>query len=396
MKLFRLGLLLVICFCKIFHAQCQKNKFDLKGQVLGNNIKLIVLNYHNDRSKLIKDTAVVLDGRFRFTGTLTHPVHAELIGSKGEKEIDYYNFTTLFIEPERMNVTVAEGKFIDFKLEGSKTQFIWDKLRVKQRPIVDNLDSLYKEFSLFKDSTNANNLTSSKNYIRNDDRYNFVKDSLLQELSRMEYVFLQEYPSSYIAPFFLQNHFSDTPIEKIKNIYASWPKEIQQSLYGKNIAQEIKKKEMSSLLQEAPDFSATTIDGETVKLSSFRGKKNVLLEFWASWCVPCRQSFPDLKNLLTEPHMKDLIIIAIALDNKEDSWKKAITKDSISNWYNILAPIESNNKFQRNRKILNKYEVLPIPMQYLVDKTGKIVGHWIGQSKENENSLREKVKEISK
>ncbi len=298
---------------------CQPKKFKLNGKIHGNNLKFIIIDYYSSINTYIKDTIILKKGKFRYKGSLSYPVLAGFSGSKGEPNIEYQNFSQIFIEPKKMKIVAEEGDFKDLKMYGSKMQRLSNELQKKTQPIYDELDSLDKIFSEINDK----NITNPNQYNQIKIKYTDIKDSLKSELSDIEYVFIQKNPTSFIAPYLLLRHFPERQYDSLRKIYSEWPKRIKNSIYGVNIDKELNKMKFSALLTKAPDFILQTIAGETVKLSAFVSKKNVLLDFWASWCVPCRESFPFLKNITADTSIKDLIIIPISTDEKEDLWRKA-------------------------------------------------------------------------
>jgi len=115
-----------------------------------------------------------------------------------------------------------------------------------------------------------------------------------------------------------------------------------------------------------PDFSFQNIDGKTISINSFRGKV-VLLDFWASWCLPCRKGNPQLVSVYKDLHRKGFDIIQISLDNNINPWIDAISHDSLSwNWHGC--------DFQSwHSKLVTMFNVKSLPANFLIDKSGKIV-----------------------
>ncbi len=114
--------------------------------------------------------------------------------------------------------------------------------------------------------------------------------------------------------------------------------------------------------QKAKEISLTDAKENKLNLSSLEGKV-VLLDFWASWCGPCRRAFPDLKNIYSKYQSKGFEIYGISLDRDKNDWKKALKEDQTS-WLHVIDPIGS---------IVGIWDITYIPNTFLLDKTGKII-----------------------
>lgn len=168
--------------------------------------------------------------------------------------------------------------------------------------------------------------------------------------------------------------------------YKLFPKEIQNSEKGKKLKLALENFKNSKVDSKAPLFSLKDINGDIIKLSDFQNNKYVLLDFWASWCGPCREDSPYLDEINRNFKNKGLQIIGISRDENLDSWKKAILKDNMD-WINI-STVENKSDIE------NEYFVWGIPHRVLIDKDGVIIGKWKGSGLKNINSIKEKLAEI--
>lgn len=322
------------------------NNFTLQGNINGQATGNIVLQY-GFGSFYHRDTAEIKNGNFSFTGFIEEPTRAVLIGG------DKLNTITVYLEPGAMKATLSKDNFKDIKLTGSESQ--------KE---LKNIDELLES---------ANN-----------------NDSVLVN-------FVLKNPKSYLSPFYLQLIGRDQVIslDSLKVIFNGLNLNIQNSRYGRMVRGFIRQNE--NILEGAfvSDFNANDINNQKVTLSHFKDNNVVLLDFWASWCVPCRRSFPHLKALYKKYHPKGLEIIAIAtFDRSRESWLSAIKEDSINMWHHVASVFRDGETL--NEDLAFDFPIAPIPRTILIDKTGKVVGSWVGDYQDNEDSLDNKLEEMFK
>jgi len=143
----------------------------------------------------------------------------------------------------------------------------------------------------------------------------------------------------------------------------------------------------SSKAQEQPnitdsrlDFSLPDMKGDSLRLSSMKGKV-FLLDFWASWCVPCRFSNKNLVKLYDKYKTKGFEILGVSLDDNKNAWKRAVTKDRIT-WLQI------NDSKGWDARSAAKWQVDAIPASFLIDKDGNVVAI-NAEKKELEDKIRQ-------
>lgn len=170
--------------------------------------------------------------------------------------------------------------------------------------------------------------------------------------------------SAYVVNGFLLNKI---PLDEVQTILKGLGPNGQRSRLA-NLMLHMKSPEVSTaanplLNKQAPDFILNDAEGKTVKLSDFKGKY-VLLDFWASWCAPCRREMPFLKAAYDKHKSPNFTILSVSIDTDSEKWRKALGDEKMA-WSQLL----DDNKQQAG----TLYNVQFIPMNYLIDPSGKII-----------------------
>lgn len=179
--------------------------------------------------------------------------------------------------------------------------------------------------------------------------------------------FLTKYPSSPVSPFVaLVMTQLNTDVKITEKRFQSLAPEVQTSYYGKLLTKSIAEAKIGTVGSDAIDFVQNDTSGKPVSFSSFRGKY-VLLDFWASWCKPCRLENPNVVRAYNEYKDKNFTVLGVSLDRAREPWLKAISDDGLI-WTQV-----SDLKFWSNEAAV-KYKIEVIPTNFLVDPNGKIIG----------------------
>ncbi|KJR41499.1 redoxin domain-containing protein [Candidatus Magnetoovum chiemensis] len=129
----------------------------------------------------------------------------------------------------------------------------------------------------------------------------------------------------------------------------------------------------------APDFKLKSVDGQEVSLSSLKGKV-VLLNFWATWCDPCRDEMPSLNKLYKEFKDKNFVVLGISSENARDV--KAFLNSNPLEFLMLIAP---------NSSVSKSYKVFMMPTSFLIDKKGRIVNKYLGQRQWLDRQIKEEI-----
>lgn len=181
--------------------------------------------------------------------------------------------------------------------------------------------------------------------------------------------FIKQHPDYFTSLLALKDVIGALPkdVQLLEKTFAKLDKNIQQTVTGVKTKTVLDKFDAVSIGRMAPGFSAPDTAGKTINLSDFRGKY-VLLDFWASWCGPCREENPIVVEAYNTYKDRNFEILSVSLDQpgKYDAWLKAIHDDQL-NWKHV-----SDLKFWKN-DVAQLYSVMSIPQNFLIDPNGKII-----------------------
>lgn len=388
-----LFLLFVFFGFTIIHAQdnTEQSHFIINGQILGRDTGIIKLNYLNKDGSMITDTTRIKNGYFFFSGFINQPYMASFIGNVKSRSVDDANYAEAYIEPTTMSIVLHENNFKSLKLNGSFSQIESENLK-NENFITDSLrnEKYLQRLSFQKRLSASKDSISKESILKEIDEIKTQMSILRNEKNKVEFNFMLTHPDSYVCPTLMLYHSSYLPLDSIKLFYNSWTKRIKNSQIGKYIESKILTKEGSLIGLRAKEFSVKDINGRTIMFPIPSENKIILLDFWASWCIPCRQGFPHLKELYKKYHAKGFEIFGVSIDLDKNSWQKAIIEDSIGSWRQLLGAVDF--KKPNPDDLINKFEVNAVPMQYLMNPKGIIIGKWEGQSQQNEEELDKLLK----
>lgn len=332
-----------------------KNGYTINGKLT--NVKpgdAVILQKWAKEDK--NDTAYAdKDGKFTFTGSVTEPTPASFVllsASQGAQAP-----TILFLEKGTITISGTT--------EGSNGLIVTGGASNQENNTIQNiLKSYYQQIKPLGDSLQAkmaNKDTSNTQLL--EARYMQLEQAQNNDVMR----FIQANPKSYVAGFYAFLFFnSSTNTVAIDGVYNKLDKTVQTSYFGnqlKEISDRIKAADVVG--KPAPDFTLPTPDNKSVSLSSLKGKY-VLVDFWASWCGPCRKENPNVVKAYNQFKDKNFTILGVSLDEDKGAWQAAIAKDKLT-WTHV----SDLKGWQSTAAAL--YNVQSIPANFLLDKDGKII-----------------------
>lgn len=336
-------ILFFIC-CIPFAAAAQKQVL-INGKVSGlKEQTLVFLNDANTPTDTIA-RAMVKNGAFTLKGSLREPLMVSL------NFVDAKKKALLFLDN---NVIAVNGDINDVQklsVSGSPTQVDFQAFQDTFNPLFSKYSQVAQQAKTAGGNTDTLQIQAARAY------------TTIQENIEM---FLQQHATSPVSPFLLvvTAQLSDD-VSILEKRYNKLEPVAQQNFFGKYLRQMIDDANVGAIGSPAIDFTQNDVNGKPVSLASFKGKY-VLIDFWASWCGPCRMENPNVVNTYQQFKSKNFTVLGISLDKSKDPWLKAISDDQLM-WTQV-----SDLKFWNN-EVAVKYRIQSIPQNFLLDPSGKII-----------------------
>ncbi|HXB43980.1 MAG TPA: TlpA disulfide reductase family protein [Puia sp.] len=351
----------LLALSSIVNAQViTKNTFRLAGKVAGQDTGYVHLNYLNSSGKYINDSFYLKNGEFEFSGSISEPTVAQFYGNIKSRSVDDLNTAEIFIEPTKMHAIFNVNDFKHGKIAGSNSQNEFAAYSNQREPLEAKWRKVFDEL----DTARAKNDTAKIEFLYTN-RIPFYST----ETDSLSYSFIKQFPGSHVSAYLLIYLTQKLTADSLKMFYSLLTSTVQKSANGKRIEDYIAKEESLLIGKQAPNFAQTDANGNNISLKDFRGKF-VLLDFWASWCVPCREENPYLKEAYAKYHNKGFTIISFSLDGNEtkNAWKDAIKQDALS-WTQVC-----DFKVWRG-EVVNEYNLFGkgIPRSFLINPAGQII-----------------------
>ncbi|HWZ03894.1 MAG TPA: TlpA disulfide reductase family protein [Mucilaginibacter sp.] len=322
------------------------------------------------------DSAMINNGAFTFKGAIDQPISAYLIINKKGTGINTkaISYIKLYLEAGALSVTSPDS-LDNAQITGGQINADNNRLKTALAPVTQKMDALNKDYEAAPEEKRK-----SKEFGDDIDKRS---DSLEKEQKAVYLTFIKANPNSLISLFSLKNYAGSVPdIAEVEPAFNLLSENIKASKMGMDYAAEISKMKKTAIGAIAPDFTQADTSGKLISLHDFKGKY-VLVDFWASWCGPCRAENPNVVKAYNTYKDKNFTILGVSLDQqgKKDKWLKAIHDDHLT-WTQV-----SDLKFWKN-EAAQLYAVQAIPQNFLVGPDGKIVAKNI-RGEDLNNKLKE-------
>jgi peroxiredoxin len=357
-----------------------QQKFTLKGSITSVPASSYAFLAYTDGQKSVRDSAMLSGGMFSFQGTISHPVRANLwlLPAKRVKNklkvgdvMPAIDGTDLMLDPT--DIKVEGATIASAKISAGQSQ---------------------ADYILFK--TLIDTESKKADQIWEAEMKSIPKDSVAQVSKKMlseKWVnfdraikgFVISHPDSQVSQDYLtENSIAISDPKDFEEMLSKMSSAYQSSYTGKVVAQRLAAAKKFAIGQPAINFSQKNDKGEEVSLAQVNKGKYVLIDFWASWCGPCRTEYPYLKKAYNQYKDRNFEIIGVSLDDNKANWLEAIKSNGFQ-W------IELCDLRGRQNEVASAYGIAAIPQSFLIDPEGNIIAKNL-----RGDDLLEKLKEVIK
>lgn len=373
--------ILIIALIAIACNPHYEEQFSIQGEIFGSTEgEMICLSYPIKRDGIWYeqcDTTYIDSGHFRFDGCIDGVVPAEL-------SFQNMDCVQLFIEPSEIKFSAERGALYDYSISGLTIDNELNEYRSEFAGY--NKASYLKNYETMRKNEQwlaANNAGAPNTNELWAEFYKLILEhhSISDRWPDMAIKYIDTHPNQTITPFVIDKlirfnydttiieTFISTLTEKQKNSHLG---ELMQIRY------DIAKLNGGDIGSKVLDFTLLSTDSKQIKLSEYLPKGYILLDFWASWCAPCINEIPKVRELHKECGDK-LQILSISVDKDKIDWQNAIEKLNLTDWPQLIENYTVDREkyyFAEQADMSLAYRVEQIPCFILIDKNGTITGRW--------------------
>lgn len=347
-------------------ACSQQKGFKIEVNLEGAEGQILLENRQDGKWNPI-DTADIVEGVAVLEGEVAQPgmYYLSVMGERGK--------TLVFVENANMKVSGKADSIFAAKITGSATHDDYAVLDDKIKTISNEYRAIYKEAR--EASSKGDTLKAEELMKQVEEKYNSVFD--------LQRNYIKENPKSFVSPVLLTRIQHSEELDSLEILVNSLDISLMEVPEVVQVKERIAKMKKVAVGQIAPDFTQNDPEGNPIKFSDVYSKHELtLLDFWASWCGPCRHENPNVVAVFNDFKDKGFTVFGVSLDKDKDAWLKGIADDQLT-WTHV-----SDLSYWSNAAA-QLYAVSGIPHSILIDKNGKIIA-----KNKREDELRKAVEEF--
>lgn len=327
---------------------------------------------HKWDEKTYTDSVKVTDGKFKYSSkspesnmywmTFTN-------NSQGQPNVIF------FVDPGKTTINMNVDSLQNLSIVGGPSEKDWQDYKIMLMMFGMKQQQIVNEYNTARNNNDIATMQAKQTEY----------EALTQEVKKGIHGFIKDHPKSAVSGFVIYSEFSKEPftMKDVEDGIANLDKSIAQTKFGKLAQERLDNLRGTTIGYKATNFTQNTPDGKPIKLSDYKGKV-VLVDFWASWCGPCRAENPNVVAAYNKYKDKGFTVLGVSFDQNKDRWLDAIQKDRLT-WDHV-----SDLKGWGN-EVGKIYNITSIPQNLLIDKEGKILDKNLRGA-----ALEEKLQEIFK
>ena len=344
----------------------QSNGFTISGKLkkMGDTAAWVFLYYTSGNNRMV-DSVKVQKNKYRFAGSIDEPVLSRLrikytsASADNEQPLNMKrDLATLFLQPGKIKITSVDS-FANIQVKGAPAHNEYREFEALSKPYTDSMQALSAQYVEYRNDGNNAQMKEIEN-----------KALILEKAIREDVFqqFIKNHPASPVSLLLLQQFAGqDIDVAEVDPLFEQLTPTVKSYPSALLFKERIDVARRTNIGQMAADFTQNDTLGNPVTLSSFRGKY-VLIDFWASWCGPCRSENPNVVKAYNKYKDKGFSILGVSLDRQgaKDAWLKAIHDDGLT-WTQV-----SDLQYWNNAAA-QLYGIQSIPQNFLLDPAGKII-----------------------
>lgn len=344
----------------------QKDRFTIQGTVDTTLTDWVYLQKRDDGPLQKIDSVQIQDGKFKFEGTIRYP------------EVYYINIPAtrslipFFVEPSRISVDMIISDINNTVIKGSEAQTLFEAYLDQLEKFNQKLDEYYESYVKASEAGNVEEASRLDSLLmaEDDNRANFIKQYALDN------------NKSFVSPYIVYQNSYNYDLESLDKVMRNFDSSLDSSKYINFLNDYLNVLRRTAVGQRYVTFMMQDSTGIFLPVADLVGEKYLLIDFWASWCSPCRAENPNLVSLYAEYKDKGFEILGVSFDTSRERWLKAIHDDNLT-WPQVSDLAGWGNKAGK------VYGIRSIPSNVIIDPSGIIIAKNL-----RGDELRAKLQEI--